>query len=62
VPVIAANGAGPCRRRRLARRLAAEVVVDPPLALLLLGEPDVEVGLKSLPREDAHGNVQPIRA
>jgi hypothetical protein len=27
---------------------------------LLLGEPDVEVGVKSLSNEDAEGNVQPI--
>src|SRR5437879_694573 len=48
-------------RRRVHRVAAAPVVVfDAPLALLLLGERDVEVK-KSLLDEDAKGNAHPIR-
>ena len=42
-------------------RLAPVVAFDSSLALLLLGEPDAEVGVESLPNEDAHGNVHPMR-
>ena len=43
------------------RRLAPVVVFDASLTLLLLGERELKSALKSLPNEDAQGNVQPIR-
>ena len=43
------------------RRLAPVIVFDAAVALLLLAEPDVEVGLKSLANDDAQGKVQPMR-
>jgi hypothetical protein len=48
--------------KRYLRRGLAPVVVFDTLALLFICERDIEVGVKSLPNEDAQGKVQPIRA
>src|SRR4051812_17280740 len=45
----------------LPRRLAPVVVFDAPLALLLLGEPDVEVEVEIAAERGPQGNAPPIR-